>query len=64
VEVKCACSVVVDELVLDRVPDLMCGDTVLHGDVLKLAGDCAEDLGEDDTLHVLPGRLVDGRGIR
>jgi hypothetical protein len=54
----------VDELLLDRVPDLVCGDVVFHGDVLKLTNDRAEDPGEDDALHALLGRVVDERGIR
>jgi hypothetical protein len=33
-------------------------------DVMKLTDDRDVDLGDDDTLHVLPGRVIDGRGIR
>jgi hypothetical protein len=62
--VKCARFAVADELVLDRVPNLACGNAMLLGDAMKLAGDHAEDPGEDNTLHVLPGRVVDGRGIK
>jgi hypothetical protein len=43
VEVKRACFTVADELVLDHTSDLACGDFVLLGDVLKLAGDRAKD---------------------
>jgi hypothetical protein len=52
---------VADELVLDLALDLVQGDAVLLGDVLKLAGDRADDPGEDDTLHAFPGRVIDGR---
>jgi hypothetical protein len=54
---------VADELVLDRAPDLTRGNVVLLGDVLKLTGEHVEDPGEDDTIHALPGRVIDGRGI-
>jgi hypothetical protein len=64
VEVKHACFTVADELVLDRVPDLAHGDAVLLGDGLMLAGDHAKDPGKDDCLHAVPGRVIDGRGIR
>jgi hypothetical protein len=64
VEVKCACFAVVNELMIDHKPDLACGDAMLLGDVLKLAGDRAEDLGEDDGLHAIPGRVVDRRSVR
>jgi hypothetical protein len=37
---------------------------MLLGDVLKLVGDRAEDLGEDDGLHAIPGRVVDRRSVR
>jgi hypothetical protein len=41
--------------------DLVCDDVVLLGNLLKLPGDRDEDLGEDDGLHAIPGRVVDGR---
>jgi hypothetical protein len=31
---------------------------------MKLTDDRDVDLGDDGTLHVLPGRVIDGRGIR
>jgi hypothetical protein len=62
--VKHACFVVADEMVLYRAPNLAHDDVVLLGDVMNLAGDRAEDPGEDDTLHVLPSKVVVGRGIR
>jgi hypothetical protein len=43
---------------------LACGNTTLLGDFLKLTNDCAEDTREDDTLHMLPRRVVDGKSIR
>jgi hypothetical protein len=49
--------------VLNRAPDLVRGDILLLGDVLELTGDHADDLGEDDSLHVVPGRVIDGRSI-
>jgi hypothetical protein len=61
--VKCTRFAVADELVLDRAPNLACGDAVLLGNVMKLTGDRAKDPGADDTLHVLPSRVIDGRGI-
>jgi hypothetical protein len=64
IEVKHTCFIVVNGLEFDHAPDLACGDTMLLGDVLKLTGDHAKDLGEDDTIHALPGRVIDGRGIR
>jgi hypothetical protein len=64
IEVKHARFTIADELVLDRAPDLSRGNIVLLGDVLKLVDDHAEDTREDDALHVLPGRVIDGRGIR
>jgi hypothetical protein len=64
VEVKCAHFIVVDELVLNRKLDLARGDVMLLGNVLKLANDRAENPGEDDDLHALPGRIIDGRSIR
>jgi hypothetical protein len=56
-------SLCADELVLDHAPDFSGGDAMLRGDVLKLASDRAEDLGEDATLHALPGTAINGRGI-
>jgi hypothetical protein len=53
IEVKHACFAIAVELVLERALDLMCGDTMLLGDVLKLADDHVEDPGEEDTLHAL-----------
>jgi hypothetical protein len=64
VKVKHVCFAVADELVLDCAPDLVHRDAVLLCDVLKLANDRVEDLGEDDGLHAIPGRVVDGRSIR
>jgi hypothetical protein len=64
VEVKYACFSVDDELVLDRALDLARGNAKLLDDVLKLGGDRAEDPGEDDSLHALPSKVVDERGIR
>jgi hypothetical protein len=56
---------VVDELVLVHAPDLVRGDVMILGDVLKLTGDCAEDAGEDDGgLHAIPYMVIDGRSIR
>jgi hypothetical protein len=55
---------VADELVLEREPDLACSDATLLGDVLKFVDDRAEDLGDDEALHALPSRVIDGRGIR
>jgi hypothetical protein len=43
---------------------LACGNTTLLGDFLKLTNDCVEDTREDDTLHMLPRRVVDGKSIR
>jgi hypothetical protein len=63
VEVKRARFAIVDELVLDHVPDLTRGDTVLLGDVLKFADDHAEDPGEDGGLHAIPGRVIDTRSV-
>jgi hypothetical protein len=63
IEVKRVCFAVVDELVLDCAPDLVHGDAMLLGDVLKLTGDRAKDPGEDDSLHVIPGRDIDGRSV-
>jgi hypothetical protein len=60
----CAHLAVADELVLEGEPDLVRDDIMLFGNVLKLAVDRAENAGEEDTLHVLPRRVVDGRGIR
>jgi hypothetical protein len=62
-ELKHACFAVADELVLYRVPDLARGDVVVLGDVLKLVGDRAEYPGEDDDLHEVPGRVVEGWSI-
>jgi hypothetical protein len=62
--VKHARFIVADELVLYRAPNLARDDAVLLGDVMNLAGDHAKDPGEDDTLHVLPSKVVVGRGIR
>jgi hypothetical protein len=64
VEVKYACFSVDDELVLDRALDLARGNAKLLDDVLKLGSDRAEDPGEDDSLHALPSKVVDERGIR
>jgi hypothetical protein len=64
IEVKHAHFDVADELVLDCATDLARGDTMLLGDALKLASDHAEDQGEDDGLHAIPGRVIDGRSIR
>jgi hypothetical protein len=63
VEVKHACFSIADELVLDRVTDLACRDAVLLGDVPKLTGDRAQDPGEDDSLHAVPGKVIDRRSI-
>jgi hypothetical protein len=63
IEVKCTHFTVADELVLDRVPDLACDYVVLLGDVPKHTDDCVEDLGEDDCLHAIPGRVIDGRSV-
>jgi hypothetical protein len=63
IEVKHAHFTVVDEPMLDHVPDLARGDAVLLGDVLKLADDRAKDLGEDYGLQATPGRVVDGRSV-
>jgi hypothetical protein len=52
------------ELVLERVLDLAHCDITLVGDVLKVASDRAKDPRDGDALHVLPSRVVDGRGIR
>jgi hypothetical protein len=62
--VKCARHfTVVDELVLDRLPNLVHGNTMLLGDVLNLVVDHAKDPGEVDILHAVPCRVIDGRGI-
>jgi hypothetical protein len=63
IEMKHVCFVVATELVLDRVPDLVCSDIMLLGDIRKLVGDRARDLGEDNGLHAVPGRVVDGRCV-
>jgi hypothetical protein len=63
VEVKRTCFTVADELVLDCVPEFPRSDVVLLADVLKLVGDCAEDPGEDDGLHAIPGRVIDRRSV-
>jgi hypothetical protein len=64
IEVKCARHfTVVDELVLDRLPNLVLGNTMLLGDVLNLVVDHAKDPGEVDILHAVPCRVIDGRGI-
>jgi hypothetical protein len=55
--------VVVNELVLECDLDLACSDVALLDDVLKLIGDHTKDPGDDDALHALPSRIVDGRGI-
>jgi hypothetical protein len=60
---KCAHFIVADELVLDHAPDLVHGNVVLLGDVLKLTGDHAEDPKEDDGLHAITGKIVDGRCV-
>jgi hypothetical protein len=60
----CAHLAIADELVLQGEPDLVRDDTMLFGNVLKLAVDRAKNAGEEDTLHVLPRRIVDGRGMR
>jgi hypothetical protein len=52
------------ELVLERVLYLAHCDITLVGDVLKVASDHAKDPRDDDALHVLPSRVIDGRGIR
>jgi hypothetical protein len=49
--------------VLDRAPDLVRGEAMLHGDVLKVIDDHNEDPREDDDLHVIPGRVIDGRSV-
>jgi hypothetical protein len=38
-------------------------DVALLSDVLKLTGDRTKDPGDDDTLHALPSRVVDGTDI-
>jgi hypothetical protein len=48
IEVKHTRFAIADELVLDRVPNLARVNVVLLGDVLKLTGDRAEDLVEDE----------------
>jgi hypothetical protein len=63
VKVKHTHFTIANELVLDRAPNLVHGDVVLLGDVLKLIADRAEDPGEDDGFHVIPGRVVDGRSV-
>jgi hypothetical protein len=63
IEVKCTCFTITDELVLEHAPNLARGDTTLLVDAPKLAGDHVEDLGDDNALHALPSRVVDGRGI-
>jgi hypothetical protein len=50
--------------VLEHEPDLARGDVMLLGDVLTLTGDRAEDLGDDDALHMLLSKDIDGKGIR
>jgi hypothetical protein len=60
----CARLAIADELVLKGEPDFARDDSMLFGDVLKLAVDCAENAGEEDALHVLPRRVIDGRGIK
>jgi hypothetical protein len=57
------CFTIPDELVLDRALDLAHGDVVLLGDVLKFTGDHDKDPGEDDNLHAVSGRVVDGRSM-
>jgi hypothetical protein len=64
VDIKRACLTVADELVLEHEPDLARGDVVLLGDVVTLTGDRAEDLGDDDALHTLLSKDIDGKGIR
>jgi hypothetical protein len=49
--------------VLDRLPNLVLGNTMLLGDVLNLVVDHAKDPGEVDILHAIPCRVIDGRGI-
>jgi hypothetical protein len=61
IEVNHARFTVADQLVLDHEQDLVHGNAALLGDVLKLAVDRAKDLGDDDALHTLPRRVVDGR---
>jgi hypothetical protein len=64
IEVKCARHfTIVDELVLDHLPNLVHGNTMLLGDVLNLVVDHAKDPGEVDILHAVPCRVIDGRGI-
>jgi hypothetical protein len=63
VEMKRARLAIADELVLEREPDLARSDVALIEDVQKLTGNRAEDPGDDDALHALPGRVIDGRGI-
>jgi hypothetical protein len=58
------CFPVADEMVLNRALDLVCGNAMLLGNVLKLVGDHAKDLGEDDSLHAILGRVIDGRSIK
>jgi hypothetical protein len=41
----------------------VCDSIMLLGNVLKLAGNHAKDSGGDDALHVIPGRVIDGKGI-
>jgi hypothetical protein len=55
--------IVADELILDCAPNLTRDDVVLLGNVLKFTGYHDEDLGADDTLHALPSRVIDRRGI-
>jgi hypothetical protein len=50
-------------LELDCAVDLVCGDAMLLGDVLKLADDHAEDLGEGDGLHAIPTDVACRRRI-
>jgi hypothetical protein len=64
IKVKHAFFTIVDELELDCAVDLVCGDAMLLGDVLKLADDHAEDLGEGDGLHAIPTDVACRRRIQ
>jgi hypothetical protein len=64
IKVKHAFFTIVDELELDCAVDLVCGDAVLLGDVLKLTDDHAEDLGEGDGLHAIPADVACRRRIQ
>jgi hypothetical protein len=63
IKVKGECLAIADELVFKRQPGLTRRDATFPGDVLKVDVEGAEDLGDDDAVHLLRGRIVGRRSV-